>query len=130
MPRAQPTKSATRALANSIANTAASSANRQCAISKLFVLLVLSRRDLMAGATRLEPATSAVTASCGSQTRIVATSTYSHRSRRFLSHLDDDLALRTSIFDVGHGLFDRFEWKNSIHDWAYDSRIDERCDRA
>jgi hypothetical protein len=57
-----------------------------------------------------------------------ATSTYYLEARRFLSHLDDDLAFRTSIFDVDHGLFDRFEWKDSIHDWAYDSRIEERCD--
>ena len=26
-------------------------------------------------------------------------------ARRFLSHLDDDLAFRTSMFDVGHRLF-------------------------
>jgi len=26
-------------------------------------------------------------------------------ARRFLSHLDDDLAFRTSTFDVGHSLF-------------------------
>jgi len=33
------------------------------------------------------------------------TSTYSPEARRFLSHLDDDLAFRTSMFEVGHGLF-------------------------
>jgi hypothetical protein len=33
------------------------------------------------------------------------TSTYSPEARRFLSHLDDDLAFRTSMFDVGHRLF-------------------------
>ena len=61
MPRAQPMKSDTRALASLIANTASSSANRRCAISKLFAPLLVLPRDLMAGATGLEPATSCVT---------------------------------------------------------------------
>jgi len=51
-------------------------------------------------------------------------------ARRFLPHLDDDLAFGTSVFDVGHGLFDRFEWKDSIHNWAYDPGFYERSDLA
>ncbi len=62
LPQAQLTKSATRALANSIVNTAAFSANHLCAILRLFVPLALLRRNLMAGATGLEAAASAVTA--------------------------------------------------------------------
>jgi hypothetical protein len=45
LPEIPPSTMHTRALADSIANTASSSAYRQCAISKLFVLLVLSRRS-------------------------------------------------------------------------------------
>ena len=48
----------------------------------------------------------------------------------FLSHLDDDLAFCTSFFDVSQSLFGRFEWKDPIHNWAYDPRIDERTDLA
>ena len=48
----------------------------------------------------------------------------------FLSHLDDDLAFCTSFFDVSQSLFGRFEWKDPIHNWTYDPRIDERTDLA
>src|SRR5438034_7816074 len=47
-----------------------------------------------------------------------------------LSHLDDDLALCTSCFDVSHRLFGRFEGKDPIHHWAYDPRLNERTDLA
>ncbi len=52
------------------------------------------------------------------------------RARPFLSHLDDDLAFCTSFFDVSQSLFGRFEWKDPIHHWAYDPRIDERTNLA
>jgi len=52
------------------------------------------------------------------------------RSKAILSHLDDDLAFCTSFFDVSQSLFGRFEWKDPIHNWAYDPRIDERTDLA
>jgi len=48
----------------------------------------------------------------------------------FLSQLDDDLALRTSGFDISHSLFGPFEWKDPIHNRAYDPGIDERTDLA
>ena len=50
------------------------------------------------------------------------------RQDPFLSHLDDDLAFRTPGFDISHSLFGRFEWKDPIHNWAYDPGIDERTD--
>lgn len=53
-----------------------------------------------------------------------------HRRRTLLSHLDDDLALCASCFDVSQSLLGRFEWKDSIHNWAYDPGIDERSDLA
>lgn len=43
-------------------------------------------------------------------------------------HLDDHLAYGLSTIDVGHGLSDRIEWKDAIHDWAYNPGIDERRD--
>src|SRR5216684_7210387 len=60
-PRAQLTKTDTRASANSTENTAASLASLPCAMSKLFERTVSSPHDLMAGATGLEPAASCVT---------------------------------------------------------------------
>jgi hypothetical protein len=54
----------------------------------------------------------------------------SAQARPFLSHLDDDLSFCTSFFDVGQSLPGRFEWKNPIHNWAYDPGIDERSDPA
>ena len=47
-----------------------------------------------------------------------------------LSDLDDDLAFCTSCFDVSQSLAGRFEWKDPIHNWAYDPGIDERRDLA
>src|SRR5260221_3630177 len=61
MPQALGTRSATRVRVNSAASTVDSSANRQCAISKLFAPPALLPRDQMAGATGLEPATSCAT---------------------------------------------------------------------
>src|SRR5260221_6079687 len=61
MPQALGTRSATRVRVNSAASTVDSSANRQCAISKLFAPPVLLPRDQMAGATGLEPPTPRVT---------------------------------------------------------------------
>jgi Protein of unknown function (DUF2840) len=51
-------------------------------------------------------------------------------ARPFLSHLDDDLASCTPFLDVSQSLFGRCEWKDPIHHWAYDPRIDERTDLA
>ena len=48
----------------------------------------------------------------------------------FLSHLDDDLAFCTSLFDVSHSLVSRVEWKDPIHNRANDSGINERADLA
>ena len=42
-----------------------------------------------------------------------------------LSDLDDDLAFCTSFFEVSQSLLCRFEWKDPIHDRAYDPGIDE-----
>ena len=44
--------------------------------------------------------------------------------------LDDDLAFRTTCFDVGQSLLGRFEWKDPIDDRAYGSGIDEGRDLA
>ena len=60
-PRAQLTRSATRASANSTESTAASLASLPCAMSKLFERTALLPHELMAGATGLEPAASCVT---------------------------------------------------------------------
>ena len=38
----------------------------------------------------------------------------------FLSQLDDDLAFCTPGFDISHSLFGRFEWKDPVHNRAYD----------
>ncbi len=43
-------------------------------------------------------------------------------------HLDDDLAFRTSCFDVSQGRVGRFKRKDPIHDRADASGIDERAD--
>jgi hypothetical protein len=48
----------------------------------------------------------------------------------FLSHFNDDLAFCSSCLDVNQSLFGRCEWKDPIHHWADDPRIDERSDLA
>jgi hypothetical protein len=55
---------------------------------------------------------------------------YFQALRHFLSHLDDDLALCTSCFDVSQRLVGRFEWKDLIHNGADDPSIDQRADLA
>jgi hypothetical protein len=52
------------------------------------------------------------------------------QARRLLSHLDDDFAFGTSFFDVGHGLFGRFEWKDPIYDGMDGPEVDESRDLA
>src|SRR5688500_3782615 len=47
-----------------------------------------------------------------------------------LSHLDDDLALCTSFFDVRQRRVGRFEWKDPTHNRVYDPRSDQRTDLA
>ena len=47
-----------------------------------------------------------------------------------LSHLDDDLAFGVSFFDVGQSVFGRCKGKDTIHNRADDSGIDERGDLA
>jgi hypothetical protein len=54
----------------------------------------------------------------------------SPQARPFLSHFNDNLAFCTSFLDVNESLFGRCEWKDPIHHWAYDPRIDERTDLA
>ena len=48
----------------------------------------------------------------------------------FLSHSYDDLASRTSFFDVSHSLVGRREWKDPIQNWPNDPGIDEPTDLA
>jgi len=51
-------------------------------------------------------------------------------ARDFLSHPDDNLAFCTSSFEVSHSLVGRLEWKDPIHNWPNNPRIDEATDLA
>src|SRR5207302_9686618 len=48
----------------------------------------------------------------------------------FLSHPHGNLAFCMSSFEVSHSLVGRVEWKDPIHDWPNNPRIDEATDLA